>query len=146
MLGLAGVRPVEQKKGVNQRIDGRLHFRDKGRNGKPKQIIFSVKAGNVTVSQGRDRVYVMNRKEAQIGVSLSLNFPTAPMRREAASAGFYKFPWGNHPHTQLLTIEDLLGGRMTVNYPQAADVMFKPAQRMRSAPSKKQNHLPMKAD
>ena len=33
------------------------------------------------------------------------------MRREAASAGFYESPWGKHPRIQLLTIEDLLGGK-----------------------------------
>ena len=42
---------------------------------------------------------------------LSLEPPTAPMRREAASAGFYESPWGKHPRLQLLTIEDLLGGK-----------------------------------
>ncbi len=67
------------------------------------------------------------------------------MRREAASAGFYKSPWGNHPCIQLLTIEELLGGK-GVDYPQAADVTFKRAQRVRSASSKKQNHLPVKPD
>ena len=144
-LGLVGARPVEQKKGADQGIDGRLYFHDEGRNGKTKQIIFSVKAGHVTVSQVRDLVGVINREKAQIGVFLSLNSPTAPMRREAASAGFYKSPWGNHPRIQLLTIEDLLGGK-TVDYPQAADVTFKRAKRVRSGLSEKQNHLPLDPD
>ena len=144
-LGLAGARPIEQQKGADQGIDGRLYFHDEGRNGKTKQIIFSVKAGHVTVSQIRDLVGVINREKAQIGVFLSLNPPTAPMRREAASAGFYKSPWGNHPRIQLLTIEDLLGGK-GVNYPQAADVTFKRANRIRTESSKKQNHLPMESD
>ena len=145
-LGLAGARPIEQKKGADQGIDGRLYFHDEGRNGKTKQIIFSVKAGHVTVSQVRDLVGVINREKAQIGVFLSLNPPTAPMRREAASAGFYKSPWGkNYPRIQLLTIEELLGGK-TVDYPQAADVTFKRAKRVRTGPAEKQNHLPMKPD
>jgi hypothetical protein len=39
------------------------------------------------------------------------------MRKEAASAGFYKSPWGNkHLRLQLLTIEDLLNGR-GIDYP-----------------------------
>ena len=145
-LGLVGARPIEQKKGADQGIDGRLYFHDEGRNGKTKQIIFSVKAGHVTVSQVRDLVGVINREKAQIGVFLSLNPPTAPMRREAASAGFYKSPWGkNYPRIQLLTIEELLGGK-TVDYPHAADVTFKRAKRIRTGSSKKQNHLPMKDD
>ena len=144
-LGLAEARPVEQKRGADQGIDGRLYFHDEGRGGKTKKIIFSVKAGHITVSQVRDLVGVINREKAQIGVFLSLNPPTAPMRREAASAGFYKSPWGNHPRIQLLTIEELLGGK-GVDYPQAADVTFKRAKQIRSGPSKKQNHLPMKPD
>ena len=144
-LGLAGARPIEQKKGADRGIDGRLYFHDEGRGGKTKQIIFSVKAGHVTVSQVRDLVGVIHREKAQIGVFLSLNLPTSPMRREAASAGFYKSPWGNHPRIQLLTIEDLLGGK-SVDYPQATDVTFKRAQRVRPEPSAKQNHLPMKPD
>ena len=100
-----------------------------------------MKAGHVTVSQVRDLVGVINREKAQIGVFLSLNPPTAPMRREAASAGFYKSPWGkNYPRIQLLTIEELLGGK-TVDYPHAADVTFKRAKRIRNGSSKKQNHL-----
>lgn len=37
--------------------------------------------------------------------------PTQPMRTEAASAGVYKSPWGQHPKMQLLTIAELLAGK-----------------------------------
>ena len=141
-LGLVKARPVEQKKGADRGIDGRLYFHDEGRGGKTKQIIFSVKAGHVTVSHVRDLVGVVSREKAQIGAFLSLEPPTSPMRREAASAGFYESPWGKHPCIQLLTIEDLLGGK-SVDYPQVADVTFKKAQRVRSEPSEKQKDLPM---
>ena len=41
---------------------------------------------------------VISREKAQIGAFLSLEPPpTSPMRREAASAGFYESPWGKHP-------------------------------------------------
>ena len=30
------------------------------------------------------------------------------MRQEAASAGFYQSPWGNHPKIQLVTVGQLL--------------------------------------
>ena len=52
-LGQVGARPTDQKKGADRGIDGRLYFHD-DESGKSKQIIFSVKAGNVTVSQVRD--------------------------------------------------------------------------------------------
>ena len=144
-LGLVEARPVEQKKGADRGIDGRLYFHDEGRGGKTKQIIFSVKAGHVTVSQIRDLVGVINREKAQIGVFLSLEPPTSPMRRETASAGFYESPWGKHPRIQLLTIEDLLGGK-SIDYPQATDVTFKKAPRVRPNPSEKQKILPIEGE
>ena len=144
-LGLVEARPVEQKKGADRGIDGRLYFHDEGRGGKTKQIILSVKAGHVTVSQIRYLVGVINREEAQIGAFLSLEPPTSPMRREAASAGFYESPWGKHPRIQLLTIEDLLGGK-SIDYPQATDVTFKKAHLVRPNPSEKQTILPMEGE
>ncbi|MCX5635062.1 MAG: hypothetical protein NTW55_04360, partial [Planctomycetota bacterium] len=46
----------------------------------------------------------------------------------AASSGFYKSPWGNHPTLQILTIEELLAGK-SINYPapQQVNVTFKKA-------------------
>ena len=144
-LGLVKARPVEQKKGADRGIDGRLYFHDEGPGGKTKQIILSVKAGKVTVSQVRDLVGVISREKAQIGAFLSLEPPTSPMRREAASAGFYESPWGKHPCIQLLTIENLLGGK-SIDYPQDTDVTFKKAQRVRRDPSEKQKILPMEGE
>jgi NACHT-associated inactive restriction endonuclease len=88
-LGLVGARPVEQKKSADQGIDGRLYFHDEDKHGKTKQIIISVKAGHTTVSHLRDLRGVVEREKAQIGVLLSLQAPTKPMRTEAAAAGFY---------------------------------------------------------
>lgn len=48
----------------------------------------------------------------EIGVLLSLQEPTKPMRTEAMGAGFYESPWGTrHPRIQLLTVTDLLLGK-----------------------------------
>jgi hypothetical protein len=33
------------------------------------------------------------------------------MRQEAASAGFYKSMWGEHPRVQLLTVAELFAGK-----------------------------------
>jgi hypothetical protein len=35
---------------------------------------------------------------------------------EAASAGFYESPWGQHPKLQILTVEELLDGTV-LDYP-----------------------------
>jgi hypothetical protein len=50
------------------------------------------------------------------------------MRTEAASAEFYKSPWGKHPVMQILTIEDLLKEK-TIDYPSipGVNITFKKA-------------------
>jgi hypothetical protein len=112
-LGLVGARPVEQKKGADKGIDGRLFFHDEQESGATKQIIFSVKAGHVTVNQLRDLRGVIDREKAAIGVLLSLEPPTKHMRTEAASAGFYRSPWTGKDYAklQLLTVGELLEGK-----------------------------------
>ena len=135
-LGLVGARPVDQKKGADKGIDGRLYFHD---GGDTRQIIFSVKAGHLKATDIRDLRGVIEREEAEIGVLLSFEVPTKLMRTEAASAGFYTSPWGNHPRIQLLTVADLLAGAK-IDRPTTEGVNLtyktapKPAQKVAEAP------------
>jgi DNA methylase len=129
-LGLVGARPVQLKKGADQGIDGRLYFHDEHQGGKTKQIILSVKGGQPKLSELRDLWGVVTREQAQIGVLISLREPTQPMRREAAKAGFYRSPWGNHPRLQLLTVRELLEGK-GIDYPRLTNVTFRTAPRVR---------------
>jgi site-specific DNA-methyltransferase (adenine-specific) len=123
-LGLADARPVEQKKGADKGIDGRLYFHDEPKA--TKQIIFSVKAGHTNVSHVRDLRGVLDREKAEIGVLITMEQPSQPMRSEAASAGFYKAPWGNeYSRIQLLTVADLLSGK-GVSFPRE-NITFKKA-------------------
>lgn len=108
-LSLVGARLAETKKGADHGIDGRLYFIDDPKNG-AKQIILSVKGGHTRVDHVRDLRGVIDREQAQIGVLITLQEPTKPMRAEAASAGFYTSPWGKHSRLQILTIEELLNG------------------------------------
>jgi len=111
-LGLVGARPVEQKKGADKGIDGKIVFQEDGA-GKFNSVILSVKAGHVTVSQVRDLCGVLDREKAAIGVLISMEAPTKPMQTEAVTAGFYESTlWQKkYPKIQLLTIADLLGGK-----------------------------------
>jgi DNA modification methylase len=135
MLGQVGARPAEQKKGADRGIDGRLYFHDDN-SGHSKQIVFSVKAGGVTVSQVRDLVGVLDREKAQIGVFLCFDEPTKPMLREAAEAGLYKSADGAaYPRLQILTVEQILKG-IQPKYPlHRRDATFKKAPRSRPAPA-----------
>ena len=109
-LGLVGARPAEGKKGADQGIDGRIYFHD-GDTAKTKQIVLSVKAGKLHAPYVRDLRGVVEREQAAQGVLLTLNAPTKAMRTEAASAGFYASPWGQHPRVQILTVGELLAGK-----------------------------------
>jgi site-specific DNA-methyltransferase (adenine-specific) len=124
-LGLVGARPVEQKKGADKGIDGRIYFHVG--DAKSHSIILSVKAGHVNVSHVRDLRGVLDREKAEIGVLISLEEPTGPMRKEAASAGFYASPWGKHAKLQLLTVEDLMTGKGIDRPPAQTSTTFKRA-------------------
>jgi DNA modification methylase len=126
-LGLVGARPTEQKKGADQGIDGRLYFHDEAQGGKTKQIILSVKGGGISVKDIRDLRGVVDREKADIGVLITLEEPTKPMRVEANSAGFYEsLGWKKkYPRLQILTIAQLLEGA-SINRPPS-NVTFKQA-------------------
>ncbi len=113
-VGLFGARPIEQKKGADKGIDGRLYFfPDRSKGAKAEQIVFSVKSGDITPGQVRDLVGVVQREKAAIGVFICLKKPTQPMRTEAASAGFYRSKElgdRTYPRIQLLTVEDIMSG------------------------------------
>lgn len=112
-LGLVGARPVEQKKGSDKGIDGRLYFHDEAEGGKTKQVLLSVKAGHTNVSHLRDLRGVLDREKAEIGVLITMQEPTSAMRSETAGAGFYTSQvWGkSYPRLQILTVADLLSGK-----------------------------------
>ena len=135
-LGLVGARPAEQKKGADKGIDGRLYFHDEPK--KTRQIIFSVKSGHSNVGHVRDLRGVIEREKAEMGVLLTLQEPTQPMRTEAAAAGFYQAPWGKrYPRVQILTVADLLEGK-AVDYPRE-NVTFKKAPKAELPPAKNHN-------
>jgi DNA modification methylase len=146
-LGLVGARPAawEQKKGADRGIDGRLFFHDEGGGARTKEIILSVKGGHTDVTHLRDLRGVLDREQAQIGVLITLQVPTAQMRREAASGGFYHSPgWGqSYSRLQILTVADLLAGE-GIAYPPArqTNVTFRRAPAVRPPAVARQARLP----
>jgi site-specific DNA-methyltransferase (adenine-specific) len=133
-VGLVGARATEQKKGADQGVDGRLFFHD-DYSGQTKQIILSVKAGKTGPAHVRDLRGVVEREKAQIGVLISMQKLTQPMREEAAEAGFYVSPtWTDRkfPRIQLITVAELLDGKR-IAYPPSrqVDATFKKAPKAR---------------
>lgn len=134
-LGLVGARPVEQKKGADKGIDGRIFFHDDAKSQRTKQIVLSVKAGKLQVAHVRDLHGVVEREEAAIGVLLTMRKATQSMRGEAASAGFYDSPWGTkHPRLQILTVQELLEAKK-IDMPPTRDLRtFKKAPKAKGNP------------
>jgi site-specific DNA-methyltransferase (adenine-specific) len=133
-LGMVGARLNDKKKGADKGIDGRLLFHDDQKTGNTKQVILSVKSGKIPANHIRELRGVVDREDAQIGVLLTLESPSKPMRTEATDAGFYTSPFGNkrHPRLQILTIEDLMAGKR-IDYPETqANVTYKKAERYRA--------------
>jgi site-specific DNA-methyltransferase (adenine-specific) len=70
-------------------------------SGRAKRILVQVKSGHVNASHLRDLRGVVERDGAAIGAFITLEPPTRPMVKEAATAGFYTSPhFGTFPKLQ----------------------------------------------
>jgi hypothetical protein len=98
-----------KKKGADGGVDGLIYFKPDGR--RTEKAIVSVKGGQVSVPMIRDLGHVVDREKAKVGVFVTLAEPTAPMRTEAVTAGYYRTDFGEFPKLQILTIRDLFDGR-----------------------------------
>ncbi len=117
---LVDAQPFQgKKKGADGGIDGLIYFADAvGGKATTQRIVVSVKGGGVTVNQVRDLKGVMEREKSPIGLFVCLEEPTAPMKKEAASAGLYRGGNGkDYPRLQLLTVAELLEGRKRPEFP-----------------------------
>ncbi|MCE2464126.1 MAG: restriction endonuclease [Dehalococcoidia bacterium] len=102
----------EQKKGADRGIDGVIYFVD-GPHRTPQKVVIQVKGGHVTVPQVRDLKGVVEREKAALGLFISLESPTGPMRSEAASGGFFHSDLWNrdYPRIQLRTVSEMMAGQ-----------------------------------
>ncbi|MFL6314820.1 MAG: DNA methyltransferase [Terriglobales bacterium] len=88
-------------------VDGRLYFY--GDDAKQlKQIIVSVKGGQLKAPFIRELQGSVLREHAPMGVLITLKEPTKQMRKEADSCGFYTCDSGTYPKIQFVTIKEIL--------------------------------------
>jgi len=133
-LGLVDARPAnDRRRGADAGVDGYINFFDDN-SGRPKRIIVQVKSGHVNRGMIATLKGDMEREKAEVGVFVTLQPSTEPMRQEALSAGIYTpehFPDQQHPRVQILTIDELLAGA-NVAYPRGgAPATFRQAPRRR---------------
>lgn len=107
-----GAQTYETKKGGDRGIDANIFFAN-GPFGLGR-IIVSVKGGdNLNPGMVRDLAGVVNREKADMGILITLADPTRGMVSDAAEYGFVpKTPHGRLPRIQILTVENLLDGKL----------------------------------
>lgn len=104
---LVGVQQMrEVRRGRDQGIDGEIFF--PGGPGRGfSRILTSVKGGrNVGSKDVRDFRGVIEREHAEGGLFICLRRPTADMRSNAASAGFFTVGSSRFPRMQIVSIEE----------------------------------------
>jgi site-specific DNA-methyltransferase (adenine-specific) len=130
-ISLIGANPPsgQSKKGADRGIDGLILFYDRVDIRKPqlRKIIVQVKGGATNRGDIATLKGDMDREAAPMGVLITLNEPTAEMKKEAAFAGEYQYSAStSFPRIQLLPIKDWFNGRK-LNLPSEMVNPFKKA-------------------
>jgi hypothetical protein len=116
----------DHKKGSDTGIDGRITFT--GADGGLLQALVSVKSGHPKADDVRVLKAVCEREGAAIGIIVTLDEPTKPMRHEATIAGTYHSDVSgkDYPRIQILSVADLLERGLR---PQLPPLVSAPLQR-----------------
>lgn len=131
ILGEIGAQPFgasagnkKGKKGADGGIDGQMFFlRPDG--GKVEKVIVSVKGGkNLTAGMVRDLAGVLTKEGAAMGVFICLAPPTAGVIKEAVQQGGYEYGGKMYQRVQVLTVEEILGGKQPDIPKGAANVSY----------------------
>ncbi len=112
-IGMMGAQGKEFKKGADRGIDGIITFGDKA--GDYERAVISVKGGKLNSPMIRDLQGTMTRENAVIGVLVTNEEPTGPMKKEAADAGRWNsklHPDRSYPCIQILTAAEVLAGKV----------------------------------
>jgi len=122
------------RRGGDRGIDGFLKFRTSS-SAEVREIVISVKGTKVVnPAMVRELRGTMEREKAAIGVLVTLQEPTAEMRREAAQAGTFATPNRSrrYPRIQLIPVRQILDGARIDH----------PGEDLASAPEDRQPMLP----
>lgn len=107
------------KKGADGGIDGFFKFLVGDKFIAHKALV-QVKGGHTEVGDIRDLRGAMAREKAEIGVFITLEEPTGPMKAEVVAAGLCRIPVGSSgqvevlPTIQLMTVEELFRGKRPI--------------------------------
>jgi DNA modification methylase len=109
-LNLVGAKPVGgiERKGADKGVDGIITFTNA--DGELDTVLVSVKSGAANSGMVQQLKGALDTHRAAIGLFVSLEESTGPMRQEAATAGFYHsdLTGRDYQRLQLLSIRELL--------------------------------------
>jgi DNA modification methylase len=132
-LDLIGAQPQggAQKKGADKGVDGVISF-STGPRGEMGRALVSVKSGSVNSSQIRDLKGVLEREKAEIGLFVTLEEPSGPMKLEATTAGVYQSALSgrDYPRIQILSIRELLDEHRRPDLPVLVLPAYQQAERV----------------
>jgi len=114
---------INEKKGADRGIDGIAWFMSSPAD--TEKMVFQVKSGKVGRSDIAAFVSDMNSAEAKMGVFLTLEEPTEPMRKEAAAAGMYEHPLmgKSYPRVQIVTVREIIEEKKRADLPLGLEVL-----------------------
>jgi len=120
----------EKKKGADGGIDGIINFSDVG--GTLQSVIVSVKSGGVQVKDIRELANVVEREKAAIGVLVTLEEPSRPMKDEAAQAGSWHSELFDKDYSkiQIITAKEILEGNKKPDLPPLLAEQYRKAERI----------------
>ena len=114
---------VNPKKGADSGIDGIAFFKT-GRTDNAK-IIFQVKSGGVQRSDIATLKGDMHTAEATLGVLITLEEPTKPMKETAKGAGSYNHPemGKSYDRIAIVTVREIVEEGARLEIPMSVDVL-----------------------
>ena len=86
-------------------IDGHVYFETASGQ---ESMVLSVKGGNIRPTDIRDLRGVLEREQNAMAGFISMREPSPSMKREAASAGSYRYMDQTYPKIQMLTVQEMM--------------------------------------
>ncbi len=114
---------INEKKGADKGIDGIAYFLSSQTD--TEKIVFQVKSGKVGRTDIAAFITDTNSENAQIGIFLTLEEPTQPMRQAAMSAGNYehKLMGRSYNRIQIVTIKEIIEEKKRLDMPLSLEVL-----------------------
>ena len=126
-------RGGDKKKGADGGIDGLITFSDVG--SALQSVIVSVKSGGVQAKDIRELNHVVEREKAVIGIFVTLEEPSKPMKDEAAQAGSWHSDLydKSYPKIQIITAREIIEEGKMPDLPPLLAPQYRQAERVKKS-------------